>query len=196
MRVDPQSDSKVPCSLPGLRFTISFPWTQFFCCIFCIAPCPIRKHIGQDDRGTGQWKWMEEVHSYSAFFVSQISSKNLRIILRSFGHLSRAGDPPQKPLTQTKTVCTNSLRKLFLPVSAYLKGKRGDSLYKLSRNCLRKLCFYLQEALKGDILKGDIWKWDFALQFALENGISLCSSHSTHQFSLLFLRKVHRESTV
>ena len=32
----------------------------------------------------------------------------------------------------------------------------------------------IQEALKGDILKGDIWKWDFALQLALENGIWLC----------------------
>ena len=42
-----------------------------------------------------------------------------------------------------------------------------------------------QEALKGDILKGDIWKWDFALKFALENGIPLCNSHPTRQFSLL-----------
>ena len=53
-----------------------------------------------------------------------------------------------------------------------------------------------QEALKGDILKGDIWKWDFALKLALENGISLCSSHSTRQFSQLFLRKFHREGAV
>ena len=32
-----------------------------------------------------------------------------------------------------------------------------------------------QEALKGEILKGDIRKWDFALKLALENGISLCN---------------------
>ena len=51
---------------------------------------------------------------------------------------------------------------------------------------------YIQEALKGDILKGDIWKWDFALKFALENGISLCTSHSTRQFSLNFARGVAR----
>ena len=51
----------------------------------------------------------------------------------------REGDPPKKPPTQKKTVCTNSLRKLFCLFSAYLKGKRGDNLYRLSRNCLRKL---------------------------------------------------------
>ena len=39
---------------------------------------------------------------------------------------------PKKPPTQIKTVCTNSLRKPFLPVSAYLQGKKGDSLYKQS----------------------------------------------------------------
>ena len=49
---------------------------------------------------------------------------------------------------------------------------------------------------KGGHLKGDMWKWDFALKIALENGISLWSSHSTRQFSLLFLRKFRRESTV
>ena len=53
--------------------------------------------------------------------------------------LSREGDPPKKPPTQIKTVCTNSLRKLFCLFSAYFKGKKGDSLYKLSQNCLRKL---------------------------------------------------------
>ena len=58
------------------------------------------------------------------------------------------------------------------------------------------LSHFSQEALKGDILKGDTWKWDFALRFALENGISLCRSHSTRQFSLLFLRKLHREGTI
>ena len=53
-----------------------------------------------------------------------------------------------------------------------------------------------QEALKGDILKGDIWKWDFALKFALDKWISHRNSHSTCQFSLLFLRQFHRESTM
>ena len=37
-----------------------------------------------------------------------------------------------------------------------------------------------------EALKGDIWKWDFALKFALENGISLF-------ISLLFLREFHRQ---
>ena len=50
-----------------------------------------------------------------------------------------------KTTHRNKTVCTNnSLRKLFLPVLAvYFKGKRGDSLHKLSQNCFRKLCFHL-----------------------------------------------------
>ena len=53
---------------------------------------------------------------------------------------------PKKPPTQTKSLCTNSLRKLFLLVFCLFKGetkKKKDSLYKLFRNCLRKLCFYL-----------------------------------------------------
>ena len=55
--------------------------------------------------------------------------------------LSREGDPPT---TQTKTVCTNSLRKFFPPCFLFIfKGNGGDNLHKLSRNCLRKLCFYL-----------------------------------------------------
>ena len=41
-----------------------------------------------------------------------------------------------------------------------------------------------------------IWKWDFALKFALENGISLCNPHSTRRFSRLFLREFHREDAV
>ena len=49
-----------------------------------------------------------------------------------------------------------------------------------------------QEALEEDILKGDIWKWDFALKFA----ISHWNSHSTRQFSLLFLKEFHKESAV
>ena len=80
------------------------------------------------------------------------------------------------------------------------KGVFGESVSSLAL----KVCslntigadIITQEALKGDILKGDIWKWDFALQFALENGISLCSSHSTRQCSLLFLREFHREGAV
>ena len=45
---------------------------------------------------------------------------------------------PKTP-TQIKTVCESS----FCLFSAYFKGRRGDNLYKLSLNCLRKLCFYL-----------------------------------------------------
>ena len=41
---------------------------------------------------------------------------------------TREGDPPKKPHTQIKTVCTNSLRKFFCLSSAYFKGKRGDNL--------------------------------------------------------------------
>ena len=56
---------------------------------------------------------------------------------------SRKGNTPGKPPTQIR----NSLHKqfgqtlsaCFLPVSR----EKGDSLYKLSRTCLRKLCFYL-----------------------------------------------------
>ena len=46
---------------------------------------------------------------------------------------------PKKPPTQIKTVCASGLRKLFCLFSAYFKREKGDSLYKLSRNCLRKL---------------------------------------------------------
>ena len=53
---------------------------------------------------------------------------------------SREGNPLKKPPTQIKTVCTNSLCKLsFCLFLLILKGKGGDSLYKLFRNCLRKL---------------------------------------------------------
>ena len=37
---------------------------------------------------------------------------------------------------------------------------------------------YIQ--VQGDILKGDIWKWDVAVNF-----------HSTSQFVVLFLRQLH-----
>ena len=40
-----------------------------------------------------------------------------------------------------------------------------------------------QEALKRDVLKGDIWKWNFAPKSALSHW----NSHSTRKFSLLFL---------
>ena len=36
---------------------------------------------------------------------------------------ARQGNPPKKPPTQIKTVCTNNLRKLFLPISTYFTGK-------------------------------------------------------------------------
>ena len=48
----------------------------------------------------------------------------------------------RQPTQKTTHPNKSSLRKLFPPVSAYFKGERGDNLYKLSRNCLRKLRFY------------------------------------------------------
>ena len=51
--------------------------------------------------------------------------------------------PTRKTTHPNKTVCTNSLRKLFLPVFCLFKGEREGSLYKLALNCLCKLCFYL-----------------------------------------------------
>ena len=53
--------------------------------------------------------------------------------------LSREGDPPKKPPTQIKTVCTNSLGKLFCLFFMFVLKGKGDNLYKLSRNSLRKL---------------------------------------------------------
>ena len=67
-------------------------------------------------------------------------SKKLLVFVS--GNNSREGDPPKKPPTQIKTVCTDSLRKLFCLFSAYFKGEKGDSLHKLSRNCLRKLFLF------------------------------------------------------
>ena len=59
--------------------------------------------------------------------------------------LSREGNPNKKPPTPQKlfaqTVCAN----FVLLVSAYYKVERGDSLYKLFRKCLRKLCFYFHK---------------------------------------------------
>ena len=52
---------------------------------------------------------------------------------------SREGNPPQKPPAQIKAACTNSLRNLFLAVFYLFKR---NNLYKLFRNCLRKLWFY------------------------------------------------------
>ena len=60
--------------------------------------------------------------------------------------VSRAGDPPKKPPTQTKTVCTNSLRKLFCLFSAHFKGKRGTVCTNcpeiVCANCLCKLFLF------------------------------------------------------
>ena len=49
----------------------------------------------------------------------------------------------QGKATHPKTTHSNrsTLRKLFSLFSAYFKGKRGDSSYKLFRNCLRKCAF-------------------------------------------------------
>ena len=55
---------------------------------------------------------------------------------------SREEDPPRKPPTQIKTVCTNSLRKLFCLFLLILKGKRGT----VCTNCPEIVCancFYL-----------------------------------------------------
>ena len=80
---------------------------------------------------------------------------------------SREGDPPKKPPTQIKTVCTNSLRKLFCLFSAYLKGEKRDSLHKLSRNCLRKLFVQTVFIWVGGFLGGSSLheKWRFFAHF-------------------------------
>ena len=64
----------------------------------------------------------------------------------------KATHPKKHTHTQIERVCTNSLRKLFLSACflRILKGKGGgDNLHKLSRNRLRKLCFYLGGWLFG-----------------------------------------------
>ena len=54
---------------------------------------------------------------------------------------SREGNPPKDNThPNKKTVCTNSLRKLFPPAFCLFKEKRADNLYKLLWNC--KLCFW------------------------------------------------------
>ena len=106
------------------------------------------------------------------------------------------------PLVLQKLV----LRDLFVRVARLQNEFRTKYFIEL-RIFLRRILWnfprifwafilWVQVALKGHILKGDIWIWDFALQFALENGISLCNSHATRQFSLLFLREFHREGAV
>ena len=53
--------------------------------------------------------------------------------------------PTQKTPTQIKQFAQTVWATFFCLLSAYfyLKGKRGDNLHKLSRNCSHKLCFYL-----------------------------------------------------
>ena len=52
--------------------------------------------------------------------------------------------------------------------------------------------FESQEALKGDILKGEIRKWDFALQFALDTSILTALSKGIPQGR----RRLDREGAV
>ena len=57
--------------------------------------------------------------------------------------ISREGNLPEKAPTQTKPVCTNSLRKFFLAVSAYFTGERATVCTNCSEILLRTPCFYL-----------------------------------------------------
>ena len=50
---------------------------------------------------------------------------------------SREGNPPKKPPTQIKIVCTNSLRKLFCLFSACFTGKEGTVCTNCSENNFR-----------------------------------------------------------
>ena len=115
--------------------------------------------------------------------------------------------------------CSTPCQDVFHPFSsrpgdAHLTKRRWLQAYSLPCpsvpsfvgspcGCLRKFAADQRESAqknpgysggpKGDIVKGDIWKWDFALKFALENGISHWNSHTPRHFSLLFLRQFHRE---
>ena len=58
---------------------------------------------------------------------------------------SREGNPPKKPPTQTNTVRTNSLCKLFLPVSVDFKGKGGTICANSSEIVRERLfCFKIR----------------------------------------------------
>ena len=64
----------------------------------------------------------------------------------NYALVSREGDPPKKPPTQIKTVCTNSLRKLFCLFSAYFLRERGTVCTHcpeiVCANCLCKLFLF------------------------------------------------------
>ena len=81
----------------------------------------------------------------SPCYCSGESNRPLTPILRESLN-SREGDPPKKPPTQIKTVCTNSVRKLFCLFSAYFKGKRGAICINcpeiVCANCLCKLFLF------------------------------------------------------
>ena len=64
-----------------------------------------------------------------------------------------------------------------------LGGVRKTSRFLLTSGHFPPL--QCHEAHKGDILKGNIWKWDFAVSF-----------HSQTYFAVLFLGQFYRESTV
>ena len=72
-------------------------------------------------------------------------AQNVKFCAQSFDlhrSESREGDPPKKPPTQIKRVCTNSLCKQgFCLFSAYFKGKRSGQFVDKTdpRNCLCKL---------------------------------------------------------
>ena len=72
---------------------------------------------------------------------ARLSGPTATVILS--GYTLMEGDPPKKPPSQQKQFAQTAYANSFCLFSAYNEGKRGDNLYKLSRNCLRKLCFYL-----------------------------------------------------
>ena len=81
--------------------------------------CVARGVLGSTTRlGLRSLRWPGDWKRESGRFARRFAEKK---------HVSREGDPPQKPPTQIKTVCTNSLRKLVCLFSAFFfKGKGGQ----------------------------------------------------------------------
>ena len=63
--------------------------------------------------------------------------------LAKFDELFKGRQPTQKTTHPNKNSLCKQFAQTLLPLFCLFYREKGDNLYKLFRNCLRKLCFYL-----------------------------------------------------